>query len=43
LVILPVYLLILSKKYGWKNWKEKLFGPVYPPEDLDENNFFKNF
>jgi len=29
-VIYPILLLILSKKYGWKNWKEKLFGDVKP-------------
>lgn len=27
----PIYLLILSKKYGWKNWKEKLFGRIEKP------------
>jgi uncharacterized protein len=27
-VIYPVLLLILSKKYGWINWKEKLSGPI---------------
>ncbi|MCC1483703.1 CPBP family intramembrane glutamic endopeptidase [Winogradskyella immobilis] len=31
LVIYPLILFILSKKYGWKNWKEKLFGPVVEP------------
>lgn len=31
LVIYPIILFILSKKYGWTNWKEKLFGKVNPP------------
>ncbi|MBP2832691.1 CPBP family intramembrane metalloprotease [Aquimarina sp. U1-2] len=28
-VIFPLFLLILSKKYAWTNWKEKLFGSVH--------------
>jgi hypothetical protein len=31
LLVYPVVLLILSKKYGWKNWKSKLFAPVHKP------------
>ncbi|MEO2128867.1 MAG: CPBP family intramembrane glutamic endopeptidase [Christiangramia sp.] len=31
LVIYPIYLLIMAKKYKWTNWKEKLFGKVEPP------------
>jgi uncharacterized protein len=27
-IIYPILLFILSKKYGWKNWKEKLFGAI---------------
>jgi uncharacterized protein len=27
-VIYPILLLFLSKKYGWTNWKEKLFGAI---------------
>ena len=34
LVIYPILLLIFNKKYGWKNWKEKLTGPVLPPEEI---------
>lgn len=30
-VVYPIMLLILSKKYGWKNWKDKLFGSVEAP------------
>jgi len=30
-VLYPVVLLILSKKYGWKHWSEKLFGKVEKP------------
>jgi len=30
-VLYPIVLLILSKKYGWKNWSEKLFGKVEKP------------
>lgn len=28
LIIFPIILLVFSKKYGWTNWKEKLFGKV---------------
>lgn len=35
LVVYPVILLIMAKKYKWKNWKEKLFGKVVPPEMID--------
>lgn len=31
LVLLPIYLLILSKKYKWNGYKEKLFGKVQKP------------
>jgi len=35
LIVYPILLFILSKKYGWKNWKDKLFGKVeeLPKED----------
>ena len=35
LVVYPVILLIMAKKYKWKNWKEKLFGKVTPPEMIE--------
>ena len=35
-VLYPLLLLIFSKKYGWKNWKEKLFGKVEIPV-INEN------
>ncbi|SEC92121.1 CAAX protease self-immunity [Tenacibaculum sp. MAR_2009_124] len=31
LVLYPILLIIFSKKYGWKNWKEKLFGKIEKP------------
>lgn len=34
-VIFPVILLILSKVYGWTNWKERLLGKVEPPIEED--------
>ncbi len=34
-IIYPIMLLILSKKYGWTNWKERLTGKVLPPEDME--------
>ena len=35
LIVYPILLFILSKKYGWTNWKEKLFGNVVPPPKED--------
>ncbi len=35
-IVYPIMLLILSKKYGWTNWKERLTGKVLPPIELDE-------
>lgn len=32
LVIYPILLLIMSKKYGWTNWKERLTGKVLEKE-----------
>ncbi len=32
IVIYPLLLLGLSKKYGWKNWKQKLLGKVVKPQ-----------
>ncbi len=37
LITYPLIILIFSKKYGWKNWKEKLFGRVYPPIEINED------
>lgn len=35
LIIYPIMLLILSKKYGWKNWSDRLFGKVVEPPKED--------
>ncbi len=38
-VLYPLMLLVLSKKYGWKNWKDKLVGKVKevnPKNEVDE-------
>lgn len=35
LVLYPLMFFILSKKYGWKNWQEKLFGKVEQPTDTE--------
>ena len=37
LVLYPMLLFVFSKKYGWKNWKEKLFGRIEKPM-LQEGN-----
>lgn len=33
-VIFPLVLFVFSKKYKWSNWKEKLFGGVYEPQEI---------
>ena len=38
-VLYPLVLFIFSKKYGWTNWKEKLFGTVTKPIKLSEEEF----
>lgn len=35
LVIYPLFLFIMAKKYKWTNWGEKLFGKVQEPEMLN--------
>lgn len=35
LIIYPIILLIMAKKYKWTNWKDKLFGPVIEPPKED--------
>ncbi|PWH82880.1 CPBP family intramembrane metalloprotease domain-containing protein [Algibacter marinivivus] len=34
-VVFPILLFILSKKYNWTNWKDKLFGEVIEPPKED--------
>lgn len=33
-VIYPLFLYIMAKKYGWTDWKNKLFGKVEKPETI---------
>ncbi|MCF6349294.1 MAG: CPBP family intramembrane metalloprotease [Flavobacteriaceae bacterium] len=35
-VLYPIILFIFSKKYGWKNWTEKLFGKIENPTLITE-------
>mgnify|MGYP003384043755 FL=1 len=37
LVLYPMLLFVFSKKYSWKNWKEKLFGSVEKPVAKEVN------
>jgi len=34
LVLYPLMLWLFSKKYGWKNWKDKLFGSIQKPNKV---------
>lgn len=36
-VLYPAMLFLFSKKYCWKNWKEKLTGKITKPTDLQDN------
>lgn len=38
-ILYPLILLLFSKKYGWTNWKEKLFGRVFKPLEFKEEEF----
>ncbi|WP_424493961.1 lysostaphin resistance A-like protein [Salinimicrobium sp. GXAS 041] len=35
LIIYPLFLFIMAKKYNWSNWGEKLFGKVKRPETIN--------
>ncbi|TAI48651.1 CPBP family intramembrane glutamic endopeptidase [Flagellimonas allohymeniacidonis] len=37
-VVFPLLLVLFSRKYGWKNWKEKLFGRVMSEEEFNAIN-----
>ncbi len=39
-VIYPVFLIIMGKKYGWTDWKNKLFGKVEKPKVLNVSEDF---
>lgn len=36
IILYPIYLFILAKKYNWSNWKEKLSGKVVAPVERIE-------
>ncbi|QMU66055.1 MAG: CPBP family intramembrane metalloprotease [Flavobacteriaceae bacterium] len=36
LVVYPIIIIVFSKKYGWTNWKEKLFGKIENPIIIEE-------
>ena len=35
LVVYPIMLLIFAKRYGWTDWKDRLFGSVIPKSELE--------
>ncbi|MDX1543978.1 MAG: CPBP family intramembrane glutamic endopeptidase [Christiangramia sp.] len=35
IIIYPVFLYIMARKYGWSNWKERLTGKVHKPQLLN--------
>lgn len=36
-IIYPLVIVFFSKKYGWTNWKHKLFGEIKKASEFDEN------
>lgn len=43
LVVYPIFLLIMAKKYRWNNWQEKLFGKVEKPVMLKPSEENQNY
>ncbi|MCP9201112.1 CPBP family intramembrane metalloprotease [Gramella sp. GC03-9] len=39
LVIYPLFLFIMARKYGWSNWKNKIFGKVEKPMPVEASEF----
>lgn len=39
IIFYPLVIFVFSKKYGWRNWKEKMFGTIRKPIELDEDRF----
>ena len=39
IVLYPIIIYVFSKKYGWTNWKEKMFGIIRKPIEFDEDRF----
>jgi len=38
IIVYPIFIFVLAKKYKWSGWKEKLFGKVYPPVIAEESD-----
>jgi len=36
-VLYPIVFFIFSKKYGWSNWKDKVFGPIVPQRTVESH------
>jgi hypothetical protein len=39
LVMYPLVVIVFSKKYGWKNWQEKMLGTIRKPIEFEEDKF----
>jgi len=39
IVFYPFVIFVFSKKYGWKNWKDKMFARIQKPIELNEDEF----
>lgn len=38
-VLYPLITVLFARKYGWTNWKDKMFATIKEPIDLDENKY----
>lgn len=38
LVLYPIIIYVFAQKYGWSNWKGKLFGTIHMPVEENEDN-----
>jgi len=41
MVVYPIFLFIMAKKYGWKDWGNRLFGKVEKPDMLNPSELTK--
>lgn len=42
IIIYPIFLFLMAKKYNWTNWNERLFGRITPPETLKVSEEIQN-
>lgn len=43
IIIYPIFLFVMAKRYKWNNWREKLFGKVEEPITPNTEPYFEEF